>query len=130
MRIERRWDEAFKNEVDLWSPIPFYINPILLLAACIMIRLNRVWSYVIGMAISGWLIRRIIILWVELAEGYYHPTLSWSVLHDWWVYQPMVRWDIPRFAIAVLVFVYAAVLVIRYLMQKKSAEQEHYPTNG
>ena len=65
-------DEGVNSELNLSSPAPILLNPCLLLIACAGLRMDKVWSHILAILISGWLIKRILNLWVEVTSYHGH----------------------------------------------------------
>ena len=108
-------EEAVASEVNIIGPAPLLFTPFLLFIACIGVRIDKVWSDLSAMIASGWLIKRVLHLWVNIANFREHPILSWSTLEDWWRYERIGRWEIPRLILTIFVFVYSAFLMTRHL---------------
>jgi hypothetical protein len=97
------------------------IGPGVLLVSAIALRLNRIWSLPIAIAVSGKLLR-------EGWQDYQYISESFSLhsevpkpitetLQFWWCYQGG-RWQIPRLMIAAVMLLCAVVLLIRKIGQR------------
>jgi hypothetical protein len=116
--VSRFTRDAIAAEVNVSAPGILLVTPFLLFIACIGIRIDKAWTDLFAMFAGGWLIKRIWALWVEIAYSKGLPVLSISIFKDWWCYEGIGRWEIPRLLVAIFVFAYAMFLMIRHLKQK------------
>jgi hypothetical protein len=127
IRVNKHYDEVLNfpypesvSPPSMPAPLVFYINPILLLLACIGLWVRKPQGYLVTIATSFWLIYRIVWWWAVSAKVDGQPMLSWLVSGTWWFDAPISRWDIPRMIICAVMFIYAVVALIRKLRHKDS----------
>ena len=117
IRVKRHFDEMFAAEINpLHTGLFYLVNSFLLLIACVGLRINKVWSYLLAIVASAWLIKRVVQTWPKMAVEFGHPKWSWATVNDWWDYGGLWKWDIPRVFIAILVLGYAMFLLTRQFM--------------
>jgi hypothetical protein len=118
IRVSNHFDELMASDMNPPNPLPFYVSPFLLLIACLGVKLNKNWSYLIAIVASTWLVKRILFLWADIANAYNYSLLSWETWNSWWHHEIISRWEIPRLAVAILVLITAVYLLTQSLLKK------------
>jgi hypothetical protein len=111
IRVSAFYDEALANEVNVENRmLYFFAFPFLLLVACVGIRLNNKWSYLLSISASVWLLKMTIAQWRDIANGYGHPMFSSATISSWWNYENLSKWNLIRLPFALFVLCDTTVL--------------------
>lgn len=113
IRTQRTVADAMSSEISLIrTPLAMMGDSLLLLAATVSARVGRVWGHLAAIAFSTWLLYRGLEKLNAIAAATDRSSFSWSVISYWWFYANAV-WDFPRLILAVVVIVYALIVLNR-----------------
>ena len=88
------------------SPFAMIADALLLLAATISIRFAKPWGYVLGAALSAWLLYRGFEKWLSICSATNLPRSSLVVI-NYWISDAHGAWDLIRLALATVILVFS-----------------------